>query len=423
MARELRLYPVESRHSRSSERQRVGLVAATLLVASAPVIYRDHSEWLLASLAVLGVTALMMARWRVHVTGAVALFVLWATVSLFWTSDPANSWIDVPTLVVSVILGSSLASFGARVAARGLFLGTCIAAAASLAVGIVLPRIGRSVEFDGALIGIYAHRNFLASVAVLGLALAVSFLFDAKSSKTRFAYAIAVALFAIASFQTQSGTAIVITLVVTLGASVLWLFRTVGPLGRLALVPIVIVAIVVAIPPLVRSIPALAESVGRDLTFTGRTDIWNIVLTMSAERPLTGFGWGGVWRGDLGDVIRATFGWDTANSAHNAFLDAVIQVGWIGAALLVWAVLVALFRSIGLSLRSSSYTWMALLMIALVINSVSESQATRVIGTFLVAMISSIAWAERKSLRGLDRDLRGQRSMHSLPQPPSLARK
>lgn len=232
-----------------------------------------------------------------------------------------------------------------------------------------------------------------------------------------------VALFAITSFQTQSGTAIVITLVVALGAAVLWLFRTVGPLGRQALVPIVIVAIIVAIPLLIRSLPTLTQSVGRDLTFTGRTDIWNIVLTMSVERPLTGFGWGGVWRGDLGDMIRATFGWDTANSAHNAFLDAVIQVGWIGAVLLVWAVFVALFRSIGLSLRSSNYTWMALLMIALVINSVSESQATRVIGTFLLALISSVAWAERRSMRGLDKDLSRQRNTHPLPRPPSLVRK
>jgi O-antigen ligase len=375
------------------------LVAIGFLVASSPVIYRDHPDWMVWSLGAVSLLALIAVRWRFHITAALAVFVIWASASVIWTYDIQNTWIDVATLALSVVLGSALAAFGAATAARGLFLGSCVAVVASLAAGLLLPRLARSADFDGALVGIYAHRNFLASVAVLGLAITVAYLLNSKTTRARLGYLLALALFALTSVQTQSGTAMIISAMVLVGGSLLWILRASGPMGRFALVPILIASIALTIPLLLRALPDLAHLVGRDLTLTGRVDIWGIVMTVSAERPLTGFGWGGVWRGDLGDSIRATFGWDTANSAHNAFLDALIQVGWIGAALLSCAVVVAMIRSIRLAMVSAHYAWMALVLVALLVNSVSESQATRVIGTFLIALVSAVAWAENKALR------------------------
>jgi O-antigen ligase len=90
-------------------------------------------------------------------------------------------------------------------------------------------------------------------------------------------------------------------------------------------------------------IAMLAEAVGRSPDLTGRTDIWNAVLSIGTN-PLVGAGYESFW---LGSRLRSV--WEktgiTINEAHNGFLEVYLNQGLIGLFLLA-GFLVVSYRTI-----------------------------------------------------------------------------
>ncbi len=88
---------------------------------------------------------------------------------------------------------------------------------------------------------------------------------------------------------------------------------------------------------------ALAEAVGRDPTFTERTDIWRVVLSQDTN-PLVGTGYESFW---LGSRLQAI--WSThvgaVNEAHDGYLEVYLNLGLVGLVLLV-GFLLSSYRSI-----------------------------------------------------------------------------
>jgi O-antigen ligase len=94
----------------------------------------------------------------------------------------------------------------------------------------------------------------------------------------------------------------------------------------------------------------LAEMVGRNGTLTGRTDLWNILLSMHTN-PLVGTGYESFWLGPRLEWIwqRFTF----VNEAHNGYLEIYLNLGLIGLFLL-GVFLIATYRKICERLSSPS---------------------------------------------------------------------
>lgn len=75
----------------------------------------------------------------------------------------------------------------------------------------------------------------------------------------------------------------------------------------------------------------ILDALGKDMTLSGRTDLWAAVLDKIWERPWLGYGYGGFWRGMNGesaDVI-AVLKWEAPHS-HNGLLDLWVEVGLLG---------------------------------------------------------------------------------------------
>jgi len=74
---------------------------------------------------------------------------------------------------------------------------------------------------------------------------------------------------------------------------------------------------------------------GKDTTFSGRTDIWAMVWQKFLDRPWFGYGYSAFWMGKDGkqsaDIWEALH-WSVPHS-HNGFLDVLVQVGVVGLAL------------------------------------------------------------------------------------------
>lgn len=110
----------------------------------------------------------------------------------------------------------------------------------------------------------------------------------------------------------------------------------------------------------------LVQSVGRDTTLTGRTDIWNDVLNLKLN-PLIGTGYESFWLG-----ARAEYFWQKypfhPNQAHNGYIETYLNLGWIGVGLLAML--------IGSGLRNSAeafrqnFPWATLKLSFLIVSAV-----------------------------------------------------
>ena len=86
----------------------------------------------------------------------------------------------------------------------------------------------------------------------------------------------------------------------------------------------------------------VTSAVGRDSSFTGRTNIWSAVLSTHTN-PLLGTGYESFWLG-----WRLEHVWKLAghyNESHDGYLEMYLNLGFVGLAILFW-LLVASFRRI-----------------------------------------------------------------------------
>jgi exopolysaccharide production protein ExoQ len=81
----------------------------------------------------------------------------------------------------------------------------------------------------------------------------------------------------------------------------------------------------------------LVESMGRNSTLTGRTEIWNLVLNMPVNRFI-GTGFESFWLGRRLQEIWGLYWWHP-NEAHNGYIEVLINLGWIGMILLAFMLL------------------------------------------------------------------------------------
>jgi len=76
----------------------------------------------------------------------------------------------------------------------------------------------------------------------------------------------------------------------------------------------------------------ILEALGKDPSLTGRTLIWEALMRKVAERPWTGYGFSAFWGEDSIPAleIRLETQWPVP-SAHNGWIDLLVQLGWPGA--------------------------------------------------------------------------------------------
>jgi O-antigen ligase len=73
-------------------------------------------------------------------------------------------------------------------------------------------------------------------------------------------------------------------------------------------------------------VPIVTSTLGRDESFTGRTDIWRLVINAASRKPLLGYGYGAFY-GLQSEKIGQT-------SSHSGYLDVYLETGIVGIVLL-----------------------------------------------------------------------------------------
>ncbi len=141
----------------------------------------------------------------------------------------------------------------------------------------------------------------------------------------------------------------------------------------------------------------LIEALGRDMTFTGRTDIWRHLLTATSVNPLFGAGFYNFWGTEGGAEIRDVMLTPALRSAHNGYLDIYLDGGFIGL-ILLFCVLFARGSWLIANLDVNRYQRLrfAVLIIAIVYN-LSESTFARLTPMWFTTLLVLIDFPPLKA--------------------------
>jgi O-antigen ligase len=126
-------------------------------------------------------------------------------------------------------------------------------------------------------------------------------------------------------------------------------------------------------------------------TLTGRVPLWEELLNGYVHtRPLMGHGYGAFWTPNRIFEVSDSQGWAVASS-HSSYVDLLLNVGYIGAALYLSAALLALNSLCRLELQRAGpgYGFMAILMIYALVAGLLETtiSATSYLSFFVICCV------------------------------------
>ncbi len=269
----------------------------------------------------------------------ILLFYSYAAMSMMWSDIPfvtLKHWtkgIEDVLIILVVVTDDAPVLAIRQVITRAGFLLIPL----SVLVGIYYPVWGRRYTKGGApeFTGVSVQKNQLGQIClILGLGLLWCLLQayrDRKSAvrgRRLLAFGTTIVIDAWLLHKCLSLTS---TVCLVLGAGVMILASRPSKRPKpLRVHLLVATALCIALVPLFVA-PTLVESVGRDTTFSGRTEIWHLLPTLLQNHWL-GAGYETFLVGPrLVEMVR-TFGYDF-QEAHNGYLEVYLNLGWIGVSL------------------------------------------------------------------------------------------
>jgi exopolysaccharide production protein ExoQ len=253
-------------------------------------------------------------------------------------------------------------------------------------------------------VGVFAQKNELAFFVSLMLLGSLATMLDkAQPIAFRLLGFLALGVEAPLLVMTRSAAS-EITAVVAAGVLIANLF--VSRLSRFGRARLFFACVMIMLPAL--ALVGLADDgvnyfivkvMGKDMTLTGRTVLWEHAATLIPSHPMLGVGFQAFWRQN---EVEAESLWNqfhilsrTGFHFHNTYVEAVIELGYIGGALLVATVLSVMVGVLRWSWRTGSIpaSFFVALMACLLVRSFVEVDMTFPfqIGTFLLFVAARYA--------------------------------
>jgi len=273
----------------------------------------------------------------------VAALVVVATASILWSQDPMASMQKVGYLLVTTGFGLYLIErFSPRQLMQVVMITGAIAIIGSLFLAVALPQygifIGRADESSGWQ-GIYSHKNTLGLMTMYFLAPALFLPVNGTREKFwRFFY-IGSSIFLVA--MSRSRGAWIMTASLLAFALIITVGNRLKPGERAAAYWALAVVLVVTAATVWALLPVILGALHKDMTLTGRTTIWSVLLTSFAKRPWLGYGYSAFWVGTKGESANAIYAlhWPRLGYAENGVLELALELGAVGVGLFFLAYL------------------------------------------------------------------------------------
>jgi O-antigen ligase len=269
------------------------------------------------------------------------VYVAFAGASVLWAFSPQISlirYVQQVMVLTSIILPVMLAVRTADLM-RGLFL--CFALAAILNIFFVLGNSPTIVDQFKGYPGYFDGKNYLGEFSAIACLLA---LHETSHPGVRRVLGIIVLFVAaLLIYLANSKTAMGLVVLVPILAGLTLFTRKMTRISP----AILLLSIVVCYAVLARisgfSSNRLSYMLFGDSSFTGRTMIWDFASQMIDLRPLLGWGYQSFWWvGPGGPSISAPGFVKNMPNAHNGYYDTMLEMGYVGFALLLIFILATL---------------------------------------------------------------------------------
>lgn len=319
-----------------------------------------------------------------------ALFGL-ALASTLWSIDPSatlrrSAWLGL-TMLFAFYLAWRYSWQGlVQVLARAFL----VLIAGSFVLALLAPDIGRmTAEHPGAWSGLWTHKNTLGGIMALAVAVCAAAAWVSPQRRMLWSLA-ALGAFTLVLLST-SKTALVATLL-ALGIMGVAALQRRGPIAAIAALGACAVLLIMGIGVLALTPELLVELLGRDLTLTGRTDIWQATGPAVAARPWLGYGYYAFWLPDAGPAywVREAVGWKVA-SAHSSWLELSLGLGRAGIAIFALQTCTTLMRGVTAMCRADAGLWAPALLAVFALYTLSESHALQANNLFWIIYVTVAA--------------------------------
>jgi len=375
---------------------------------------------IIGGLAVIGIAILAARRDELSLIGfaptSLFLFLVWSIVSLAWALDGAYArtmaaWLALVGWAAIAVTIAHVRDTLQVARAVGDVLRWLLAASLAIEVfsGIIfdapLEALGVKglIAYGGPIQGLFGSRNMLGFVAVLAL---ITFVIEWRARAVARRVAVySLILAGLLVVLSGSPTALVTIVVVVVAELALSYARRTPHARRRGVDAVIGGATLVGIALTLVMHRQIAAFFASRSGFGTRTQLWQETIEWIGRRPVTGWSLFGTWHNEPFPTNVINLALSSPNfSGLNAYLDVLLQLGWVG--LLLFALLggVALVRAwlAAADRRSVVHAWLPLTLVALLVTSVFESYALTGIGWMLLVMCAVRAGRERSWRLSID---------------------
>jgi O-antigen ligase len=307
-------------------------------------------------LSLLALGCYLVFRHRLQVRRLIAaankpflVFVALASASIIWSIAPDITFKRLFRLYLIVLVCVAFVTVGWKPGQfqRVLRMAFFLLCASSVVFCLVNPELGihsnpNIPEIYGGWHGITTGKNVLGSLA--GCSFIVWLHAYRTRESSRFFALVNMGLAGVCLVMSHSSTSLMSTVFAALVA--LLLLYSPGPMRRylpymVGVLAVTVLLYAMAVLRIVPGLDALLQPItwvtGKDLTFTGRTNIWYILKLHIQQSPLLGSGFGAYWVGPdpaspSYQMISQLYFYPT--EGHNGYLDVINDLGYVGACVL-----------------------------------------------------------------------------------------
>ena len=312
-----------------------------------------NAAWrLVLTIAYLAVT-LVLLPWYAEIL--IILRRNWSLVALLVLALLSSLWADMPDLVLRKTIGLIGATlFGIALAVRFSFSEQLrmlswlfrILAVLSITWVMLFPSYG--ISADGEWMGVFDYKNAMGTA--MGLSLLVEWQRPAADRLSKVLKSLAMSLSAALLLNADSVTPAV-ALVSTLIFLNIYKFAALRlRLPLYAVLMLTAVLLSAGLSFVIANSDSVMSLLGRSSNLTGRTEIWDLVISFIPQRPILGFGYAGFWQGAspesfvVNRVMRGPIMY-----SHNGYLEMFLNLGVIGFLLTLFFIGTGMKRALYLS--------------------------------------------------------------------------
>jgi len=276
------------------------------------------------------------------------LCVLWCALSVGWSAKP-----DLSIKLSFYLLMTTL--FGLVLAARydwcemlqKLAIVFSFLAFSAMILGVFFPSISIHTEIHpGAWFAPWENKNYMGGNMTKGVIICMCAL---AMRPDRWYLWIPGGLMCMAMVLTStSKTSLLTTLSMSALFMAIFIYRK-WPGFRVPLIYTIVFSVTIFSTLMIVIPEEMFELIGKDPTFSGRTDIWNGLISSIKERPFLGYGYGIYWTDPLGPsyFVRLHLEWGSP-SAHHGWIETWLSAGFVAVflfgVLFLWTLILAFIR-------------------------------------------------------------------------------